>query len=282
MRLVRYRTGGDERVGVVQGEIVIDVGRCTGGLEAFLGDSHLQALAQRLAADETVARDGAPLSEVELLPLGGRASKVIGVGMNYRSFVSQLGSPAPLHPTLFHKTSAALNAAGNPILVPPETLEAVPEGELAVLISRTTYRVAPAAARKHIAGYTCANDISARNLEFQTSQWTAGKMLPTFCPLGPALVSVDEAGDISRRILRTYVNGAIVQIGNTSDMIFGIDELVSRVSYLVALEAGDVLLTGTPSDLGAVDPPVFLRHGDVVRVEIDDIGVLENPVVHGG
>jgi 2-keto-4-pentenoate hydratase/2-oxohepta-3-ene-1,7-dioic acid hydratase in catechol pathway len=154
----------------------------------------------------------------------------------------------------------------------------VPEGELAVVIGRHTSRVTDAQAPGCIAGYSCANDISARNLEFQTSQWTGGKMLPTFAPLGPAFVTADEIDDVDDLSIHTLLNGTEIQQGNTSGMIFGVYELVSRLSMLVDLEPGDVILTGTPSDLGEVDPPVFLTTGDTIEVLIDGVGRLANPV----
>lgn len=208
----------------------------------------------------------------------GPASKVIGVGMNYRSFLAQLGEPPPEHPILFHKTAASLAAPGQAILVPPETREVVPEGELAVVIGRRARRASRSTALDHVAGYACANDVTARNLEFQTSQWTAGKMLDTFCPLGPALVGPPRGAGLGGRGIRTFVDGELVQSGRTDDMVFDVMELISRISHLVTLEPGDVVLTGTPSDLGATDPPVFLEHGQTVRVEIDGLGALENPV----
>jgi 2-keto-4-pentenoate hydratase/2-oxohepta-3-ene-1,7-dioic acid hydratase in catechol pathway len=218
------------------------------------------------------------LGDVSLLPPVDRPSKVIGVGMNYRSFIEQLNEEPPAHPVLFHKTSSALTASGLPIVIPPVTDRAVPEGELAVVLGRTAWNLAEDDVDAHLLGYTCANDVSARNLEFRTSQWTSGKMLPTFCPLGPWLVTPDEFGDPGNVTVRTFLNGALIQEGDTADMIFGVRRLVSEISFLVRLEPGDVILTGTPSDLGELPEPVFLRPGDTVSVEIDRIGRLENPV----
>lgn len=212
-------------------------------------------------------------------PLVGRASKVMGVGMNYRSFLSQLGLDPPEHPILFHKTAASLNRSGAPIVVPPETREVVPEGELAVVLGRRAHRIGRDAVVEHLAGLACANDVSARNLEFQTSQWTAGKMLPGFCPLG-TVHGLEGQDILAEREIRTFVDGTEVQSGRTGEMVFDIPDLVSRISHLVTLERGDVILTGTPSDLGAAQPPVFLRHGQSVRVEVDGLDPVENEVVH--
>ncbi len=210
-------------------------------------------------------------------PPVGPASKVLGVGMNYRSFLAPLGLEPPEYPIIFHKTAAALNCSGGPILIPPETQEVVPEGELAVIIGERAQRVPRSMAEQYIGGYACANDVSARNLEFQTSQWTAGKMLDSFCPLGP-MQAAEGKGFFADREIRTFIDDVEVQFGRTSDMIFAVPDLVSRISHLVTLERGDVILTGTPSDLGATLPPVFLTPGQNVRVEIDGLAPVENRI----
>jgi acylpyruvate hydrolase len=253
-----------------------DLFRTPGALDAI-------AVAVERAEDEAseakrlkaVCRD---VREVQLLPPVLRPTKVIGVGMNYRSFVAQIGESPPDYPVLFHKTSSALTGCGHPIVIPPVTDQAVPEGELAVIIGRRGAFIDPGDAARHVAGYTCANDVSARNLEFRTSQWTSGKMLATFCPLGPALVTPDEVGDPGCLDLRTVLNGHVIQQGNTSGMIFDVLRLITEVSAVVTLEVGDVILTGTPSDLGECVPPVFLKPGDTIQVEIEGIGVLQNTV----
>ncbi|GAA4992886.1 hypothetical protein GCM10023205_76910 [Yinghuangia aomiensis] len=226
----------------------------------------------------TVREFGHPLEDLDLLPPVLRPTKVIGVGMNYLSFVAQLGEAVPLHPTLFHKTASSLNGHGRPVVIPDNTDQAVPEGELAVVIGRRAARISAAEANGHIAGYACANDISARDLEFQTSQWTGGKMLETFAPLGPFLVTPDEIEDVNELGLRTVLNGRVIQQGNTAGMVFSVQELISQISMRVPLEVGDVVLTGTPSDLGELEPPIFLTEGDSISVRIDGVGELTNPV----
>lgn len=219
-----------------------------------------------------------PLKDLRVLAPVLRPTKVIGVGMNYQSFIAQIGEPPPAHPVLFHKTSSALTGHHQPIRIPPNTDQPVPEGELAIVIGRGGTFINEDQALTHIAGYTCANDISARNLEFRTGQWTSGKMLPTFCPLGPVLVTGDEIGNLQQLVIRTVLNGKVIQQGSPADMVFGVARLVAEISALVQLEAGDVILTGTPSDLGALEEPVYLTPGDTIRVEIDGIAALENPV----
>jgi 2-keto-4-pentenoate hydratase/2-oxohepta-3-ene-1,7-dioic acid hydratase in catechol pathway len=157
------------------------------------------------------------------------------------------------------------------------------EGELAVVIGRRGKYIAQRDALAHVAGYTCANDVSAHDLEFRTSQWTSGKMLDTFCPLGPALVTLDELDDPSDLPLKTILNGQTVQESRTSDMVFGVPFLVSYISSLATLEPGDLILTGTPAGIGCNrKPQVFLRPGDQVSVTIGGVGTLSNPVVAEG
>lgn len=299
MRLVTYTENRDlpehtTAVGVLVGDRVVEVDALLAASPAGSSERRFRSIDDVLDADaiDRIAAAAAwfhqhghftvpttPQTDISLLAPITHPSKVIGVGMNYRSFITQIGAPPPLQPHLFHKTAAALNAHLAPIAIPDNTRQAVPEGELAVIIGRTAWRVGVTDADQYIAGYTCANDISAKDLEFQTSQWTSGKMLPTFGPLGPALVTPDEIGDPDDLEIRTILNGQVVQLGHTSDMTFGVRELVSRISWLVRLEPGDVILTGTPSDLGEVDPPVFLTHGDTIQVFIDGVGELENTVI---
>lgn len=282
MRLVTYRTGETPAVGVLLGDMVVDLP--VESMIHLLEDGDGLAWAAEMTRYLCTGRAGRPgherypLSDVTLLPPVLRPTKVIGAGMNFHSFVSALGEPPPAYPVLFHKTSSALVGAGGTVVVPAQTDQAVPEGELAVVIGTRATCIDARAAVQYIAGYTCANDISARDLEFRTSQWTSGKMLETFCPLGPALVTTDEVADPGDLTLRTLLNGRVIQEGNTSDMIFSVPRLVAEISSVVRLEPGDVILTGTPSDLGEEVDPVFLRHGDVVTVEIGGVGILRNPV----
>lgn len=298
MRLLTYRHRTVPSVGLLVGDRIIDLNRLPSIRRALRGRGgpdrltdvadiwQVRGLADRLsrmikpALSRTLRRAPAlRLDSVEFLPPVLRPSKVIGVGMNFTTFLDQLGEPVPSDPVLFHKTSSALVGHRGLVLVPPVTTQAVPEGEVAVIIAQQARSVTPEAAMAHIAGLTCANDISARELEFRTSQWTSGKMLDTFCPLGPVVVTPDELGGTQTLEINTKLNGTSVQRGTTRDLVFSIPELVSRISQLVTLEPGDVILTGTPSDLGAQEPPVFLADGDTISVEVVGIGILENRVV---
>jgi 2-keto-4-pentenoate hydratase/2-oxohepta-3-ene-1,7-dioic acid hydratase in catechol pathway len=212
-----------------------------------------------------------------------RPGKIVCVGLNYRSHLAEIGEPVPRYPILFTKPASSIVANGEPIVLPRVSEQVDYEGELAVVIGRRGKYIAEQEALAHVAGYTCANDVSAHDLEFRTSQWTSGKMLDTFCPLGPVMVTADEIPDPGSLRLRTVLNGQTVQDACTSDMVFSVPFLVSYVSSLATLEPGDLILTGTPAGIGCNQkPPVFLRAGDRISIEIEGIGTLINPVVAEG
>lgn len=236
------------------------------------GAAGVERLLDRLLA--AVPR-GPAIEEVELCAPVVTASKVLGVGMNFRSFVEEADEELPSAPVLFHKTRAAISPPRGRVELPDAVTNVVPEGELAVVIGRRMRAVDASAALDHVAGFTCANDMSARNLEFLTSQWTPGKMIDGFCPLGPVLVTPAAFGPIDRHRIRTWHNGRLVQDALLDGHHFPVPELLSWISRTVTLEVGDVVLTGTPSDLGLGDDPIAVRDGDVVEVEIDGIGRLE-------
>jgi acylpyruvate hydrolase len=221
-----------------------------------------------------------PVGDVELLAPLRRPGKVVCVGLNYRSHLAEIGEPEPAYPILFLKPSTSIIGQGEAIVLPRVSRQVDYEGELAVVIGRRAKYVPEADALSYVAGYTCANDISAHDLEFRTSQWDSGKMCDTFCPLGPVLVTADEVPDPGRLRLRTSVNGRTVQDASTADMVFSMPFLISYVSSLATLEPGDVILTGTPAGVGCNRrPQTFLRPGDRVGVRIDGLGTLTNPVV---
>jgi len=206
--------------------------------------------------------------------------KIICVGLNYREHADEGGFEAPPEPLLFGKFANALIGPGEPIVLPPEATHVDAEAELAVEIGRRARRISTDDALEYVAGYRCANDVSARNLQFADGQWLRGKGFDTFCPLSDRLVPVSELGDARGLRVVQRLNGEILQDGNTADLLFGVRELVAHASSVFTLEPGDLILTGTPSGVGyARTPPLALHDGDVVEVEIDAIGVLRNPVV---
>jgi 2-keto-4-pentenoate hydratase/2-oxohepta-3-ene-1,7-dioic acid hydratase in catechol pathway len=220
-----------------------------------------------------------PLAEVRLLAPVPRPGKIICVGLNYRDHAKETGKAIPTEPILFSKFANSVVGPGADVVVPPEAEELDYEAELAVVIGRRASRVAVADALGHVAGYACANDVSARSLQFLSGQWLLGKAIDTFLPLGPFLVTADEVPDPQALGIRSLVNDELRQDSNTGEMIFGVAELIAYASRTITLEPGDLLVTGTPSGVGmATDPPRYLRNGDRVRVEIDGLGRLDNTV----
>ncbi|MGE5228026.1 MAG: fumarylacetoacetate hydrolase family protein [Planctomycetaceae bacterium] len=227
------------------------------------------------------ASDGAavPLADVRLRAPVPRPGKVICAGLNYRDHAIESGLPIPEVPVLFPKFANSVIGPGEAIVLPPETSEPDYEAELGVVIGRTARRVDVADALSYVAGYTCMNDVSARDLQNRTSQWMLGKAIDTFLPCGPWLVTADEVPDPRSLAIRLRLNGAELQSSTTAEMVFGVDELVAFVSRTCTLEPGDLIATGTPPGVGfARTPPVWLSDGDVVEVEIDGVGTLWNPV----
>lgn len=208
--------------------------------------------------------------------------KIIAVGLNYLDHIREAQMQAPEQPLLFAKFPSVVIADGEAIEFDPAITARVDwEVELAVVIGSTARDVPAASALEHVYGYTIANDVSARDLQFADGQWIRGKNLDTFCPLGPVLVTADEIPDPNDLAIRTTVNGRTVQDSSTALMLFPVAELISYCSQHTTLHPGDVILTGTPWGCGEfADPPVHLRHGDIVTCEIDGIGALTNPVVH--
>jgi 2-keto-4-pentenoate hydratase/2-oxohepta-3-ene-1,7-dioic acid hydratase in catechol pathway len=209
-----------------------------------------------------------------------RPGKIICVGLNYHSHLAEIGEPRSRYPILFLKPASSVIRHRQPIILPRVSGQVDYEGELAVIIGRRAKNVPEDDALSYVAGYSCANDVSAHDIEFRTSQWTSGKMLDTFCPLGPVVTPAYKVRDPGCLRLRTKLDGHTVQDASTADMIFSVPSLISYISSLSTLEPGDVILTGTPAGIGCNQKPqVFLRPGDEITVEIDHVGVLTNPVV---
>ncbi len=205
--------------------------------------------------------------------------KVLAIGLNYADHARETGMEFPQAPIVFVKTSNAIVGPGEPIRWRASDSHQVDfEAELAVVIGRRARDVTEANALSYVLGYTCCNDVSARDAQFADGQWVRGKSFDTFCPLGPWIVTADEIPDPQELAIRCRVDGRTMQESNTSEMIFGVAAIVSYLSRFVTLEPGDVIATGTPFGVGfARTPPVYLEHGNVVDVELEKIGVLSNP-----
>ncbi|HEV8696101.1 MAG TPA: fumarylacetoacetate hydrolase family protein [Candidatus Limnocylindrales bacterium] len=235
--------------------------------------------ALRIAASHAkIAEVGQPLGGADLLAPVPRPGKVIAIGRNYREHAAEEGAEPPPAPLIFAKWPSAVVGHGADIRWDPAlTTQVDYEAELGVVIGRRARRVSRADALDHVLGYTCLNDVSARDLQFGDGQWVRGKSLDTFCPMGPAIVTADEVSDPQGLAIRCLVNDEVLQESNTSEMFFTVAEIVSHCSQAFTLDPGDVIATGTPSGVGAFrSPPRFLGDGDRVVVEIDGVGRLEN------
>jgi 2-keto-4-pentenoate hydratase/2-oxohepta-3-ene-1,7-dioic acid hydratase in catechol pathway len=214
--------------------------------------------------EEVVAMHGARLMPPAM------PTKIVCVGINYKTHAAEMGHTLPSEPVIFLKPPTTMNAPGGEIHLPPDAGRVDYEGELAIVIGRRAHRVPVGEAESFVLGYTCANDVTARDLQRKDGQWTRGKGFDGFCPLGPWVETDVDPSDL---LLETYLNGECVQSARTSDLIFGVPELVSFISHVMTLLPGDVILTGTPGGIGALSP------GDAVEVRIEGIGSLVNRVV---
>jgi 2-keto-4-pentenoate hydratase/2-oxohepta-3-ene-1,7-dioic acid hydratase in catechol pathway len=204
---------------------------------------------------------------------------IFAIGRNYRAHAAETGSKLPERPLVFQKATTSLLAPGSPIVLPEPAPDEVDfEAELAIVIGRPARQVSEDAALDYVLGYTCANDVSARDCQRNDKQWARAKGFDTFCPLGPWLVTPDEI-DPQNTAVRSRLNGALMQDGNTSAMVFSCRYLISYLSHQFTLLPGTVILTGTPEGVGfAREPAVFLRPGDRIEIEVGGIGTLANPV----
>jgi 2-keto-4-pentenoate hydratase/2-oxohepta-3-ene-1,7-dioic acid hydratase in catechol pathway len=228
-----------------------------------------------------VSKYAKPEAEVEL-GLIFTPRNVICIGLNYKDHAAEGGVPLPEKPVVFAKLNGCIIGPNAPIVLPPETQQVDYEAELAVVIGRRCKSVSEADALNYVAGYTCLNDVSARDFQFGDNQWVRSKSQDTFGPMGPYLVTGDEIPDPQSLPIRCLVNGQVLQNSNTDKMIFGVRYLISFLSRGITLEPGDVISTGTPHGVGfARKPPIFLKAGDEVMVEIDGVGRLSNPVRAG-
>jgi acylpyruvate hydrolase len=288
MRLVTFSHNGQPRLGALvasaAGERVIDLARAQPRLPAdmlaFLeaGPDALNLARQTVAAASP--EEGLDAAAVSWLAPVPRPGKIIAIGQNYAAHAAEGNAPPPQYPIVFAKYANTVIGHKAPIVLPRISSQVDYEGELGVVIGRRAKAVSEEAALSYVAGYLCFHDVSARDYQMLTSQWTLGKTFDTFAPMGPALVTADEVPDPQALRVRTVVSGEVLQDGHTGDMIFSVAFLVAYLSAVMTLEPGDVIATGTPPGVGmARKPPRWLRPGDVVRIEIDGVGVLENPVV---
>lgn len=208
---------------------------------------------------------------------------ILALGINYKAHGDEIAMSYPDEPILFLKATTSIAGPEDPIALPAAGSERVDyEGELAIVIGRKAKNISPAEAMEYIMGYTCANDVSARDwqLEKQKGQWARGKSFDSFCPIGPWIVTKDQIADPNNLRIRTTLNGKTVQDSNTANMIFDVRQIVSKLSQSITLLPGTLILTGTPEGVGFTrQPPIYLRDGDLVTIEIENIGMLTNKVI---
>jgi acylpyruvate hydrolase len=252
-----------------------------GDLDALVrnGPSALTAAAKILSGGRAIDRGA-----VALLPPLRRPEKVICAGFNYREHSAESGFKQPDYPTLFGRFNSSLIGDGAPIVRPRASIQLDFEGELVAVIGKSGRNIAKADALDHIVGYSIFNDASIRDFQFKSPQWTVGKNFDDTGAFGPCLVTADEVPPGGKGLrLQTRLNGKVVQDASTDDMVFDVATLIAIISEAMTLQKGDIIVTGTPSGVGlSRKPPLFMRAGDVVDVEIERIGVLSNPIVEEG
>jgi 2-keto-4-pentenoate hydratase/2-oxohepta-3-ene-1,7-dioic acid hydratase in catechol pathway len=302
MKLAQFkRKESDEpRLGILQDGSMLDVA----GLAKAIWESGEPPVSWLLGASSTlevIRRGAGAIAEIGALINDGRSrgisgvtlsldsieflpavhpSKILAIGRNYVDHAIEGGAAPPEAPLLFNKLANSLSAHNAPIVLPAISQKVDYEAELAVVIGRRAKRVSEADALEYVFGYSLIDDVSARDLQFGDGQWTRGKGLDTFAPLGPFITTRDEIADVQALKIEGRLNGEVMQSSNTGKMIFQVAYLVSYLSQGLTLEPGDVIATGTPEGVGVFrDPPVLLKAGDVFEVEIEGLGTLRNPVV---
>jgi 2-keto-4-pentenoate hydratase/2-oxohepta-3-ene-1,7-dioic acid hydratase in catechol pathway len=283
MKLCTFQPNGQPRAGVIDGSNVISLH--SAGFPTVL--SFLEGVEpeakQRL--EDLLAKPPAesvfPLHQVKLLAPIPRPPKIICIGLNYRDHAIESNLPIPTIPVVFTKFATAVIGPGDAIVLPANSQKPDYEAELAFVIGKGGRHIQAADWRDHVFGYTNFHDVSARDFQLATSQWTIGKTFDTFAPFGPWIVSADEIADPHNLNIRLEINGETLQNSNTRELIFGIPALVEYLSSVFTLESGDIIATGTPPGVGmARKPPRWLKPGDEVVVSIEGLGELRNPTVN--
>ena len=282
MRLASYRTSKGAGYGVVTGDGIVDLTRRIGkkypDLRALLAGGAL-ARAKQIAKS---AKPDLKLSKIVFLPVIPNPGKIICVGLNYEEHRVETGRDKTENPALFIRVAESQVGHNRPIVMPPESTNLDYEGEIAVIIGKSGRRISEEKSWRHIAGYSCYNDGSVRDWQRHTLQWTAGKNFSQTGGFGPWMTTRDEIADGEELTLETRLNGQVMQHATTAMMIHRIPKLINYISTFTPLEPGDVIVTGTPGGVGARrDPPVWMKPGDKVEIEISKIGVLVNTIKGG-
>jgi 2-keto-4-pentenoate hydratase/2-oxohepta-3-ene-1,7-dioic acid hydratase in catechol pathway len=285
MRLATIQTPNGPRAAMLQAQEYIDLHATQPDLPVRLKELLAGGAAALRSAAEVAARPNAvryPASAVKLLAPIPDPPKILCIGLNYRDHAEESGAPIPREPVLFSKFTSAVIGPDEAIHLPAVSREVDYEAELVLVVGKRGRHLSTGSALDHLAGCTIGHDVSARDWQLKKDgkQWLAGKTFDTFAPIGPALVTLDELGDPHNLSIRLRLNGQTMQDSNTRQMVFRAADLIAYISQIVTLEPGDLIFTGTPPGVGfARKPPIFLKNGDVVEVEIEKLGVLRNPVV---
>jgi 2-keto-4-pentenoate hydratase/2-oxohepta-3-ene-1,7-dioic acid hydratase in catechol pathway len=277
MKLAQFRTKTVEgsRLGMIKGDALVDISEIAPDMLSLInaGSPALHA------AKNLTAKSAYSLDAVEYLP-AVYPGKIIAIGRNYQEHAAEGGSEPPKSPLLFTKFPNALNAHNAPVTLHAISEQIDFEAELAVVIGRRANKVSEADALSYVFGYSCLNDVSARDLQFSDGQWVRGKGLNGFAPLGPFITTRDEVPDPQSLTIEGVLNGEVMQSSNTKMMIFGVAYLISYITQAITLEPGDVIATGTPEGVGVFrKPPRLLQPGDVFEVIIEKVGTLKNTFV---
>jgi 2-keto-4-pentenoate hydratase/2-oxohepta-3-ene-1,7-dioic acid hydratase in catechol pathway len=279
MKVVTFRRNGARSYGILENDRVLDVGS---GLASRYADLRSVLAANALRELSSARTQGAPtlrVDEVKFEPVIPNPEKILCVGLNYMSHRTETKRPETKYPSIFTRFADTQVGHETPVLRPSFSTAFDYEGELAVVIGRGGRYISEQDVSAHIAGYSCYNDVSVRDWQRHTAQWTPGKNFPNTGAFGPSLVTPDEIPDLGALTLTTRLNGKVMQEAPISDLIFSVPVIVSYISKFTPLYPGDVIATGTPGGVGdRRDPPVYMKDGDVVEVEIDRIGILRNVV----
>ena len=280
MRLMSFERNGQKGFGVAVGDGVVDAGRRLAGSPRTLRDALLAGALPALRGLATEKPDFA-LKDIAFAPvIDDPAAKLLCVGVNYMPHIKEMGRERPSHPVLFVRFHDSIVGHGQPLLLPPSSVQFDYEGELAVVIGKRARRVRKEQALDYVAGYACFNDGSIRDFQRHSQQFTPGKNFHHSGSFGPWLVTSDEVPDPRKLTLTTRLNGAVVQHESVGELCFDVPQLIEYCSTWAELQPGDVIVTGTPGGVGAGrTPPLWMKSGDNVEVEISGIGVLRNPVV---
>ena len=288
--MARYQHKGKEYYGVMQRERLLCLGALAKRLKTdlpseigtFIADQTAQKTAEELltkAKNCDLDAVSIPLSEARLLAPIASPPKILCLGLNFITHVTETKEKRPEEPVIFMKPHTSIAGTNDKIIKRPFVKELDYEGELAVVIGKKAKDVSVSEALNYVFGYTILNDVSARDFQFRSSQWTPGKSFDTFAPTGPCITTSNQLPDPGNLKIKTWINGELRQNGKTCDMIFSVAQIIHYLSRVMTLEPCDIIATGTPSGVAmAMKPPKWLNAGDVVRIEIEGIGILENTV----